>query len=154
MNILLTGAASALGQALTAGLKDKHQLRLSDRTALATDLEFVQSDLGHEEETDQLVTGINTIVHLPNPPLVLNAYPHQLSGGQQQRIVIAMALMAAILLYMGAGQISALQQFIVLTAIPVSLVLLPSLWTGPQAALAMARAQGITSQKASATGEA
>ncbi|MEQ5854628.1 BCCT family transporter [Halomonas sp. EF61] len=67
---------------------------------------------------------------------------------------IAMALMAAILLYMGSGQISALQQFIVLTAIPVSLVLLPSLWTGPQAALAMARAQGITSHKASATGEA
>ncbi len=56
---------------------------------------------------------------------------------------IAMALMAAILLYMGAGQIGALQQFIVITAIPVSLVLLPSLWTGPQAALAMAREQGI-----------
>ena len=34
------------------------------------------------------------------------------------------------------------------------LVLLPSLWTGPQAALAMARAQGITSHKASAKGEA
>jgi choline-glycine betaine transporter len=56
---------------------------------------------------------------------------------------IAMALMAAILLYMGAGQISALQQFIVITAIPVSLVLLPSLWTGPQAAYAMARQQGL-----------
>ncbi|MBZ9538770.1 BCCT family transporter, partial [Modicisalibacter tunisiensis] len=46
---------------------------------------------------------------------------------------IAMALMAAILLYMGSGQISVLQQFIVITAIPVSLVLLPSLWTGPKA---------------------
>ncbi|GHE22003.1 BCCT family transporter [Halomonas urumqiensis] len=56
---------------------------------------------------------------------------------------IAMALMAGILLYMGAGQIGALQQFIVITAIPVSLVLLPSLWAGPQAAYAMAREQGI-----------
>ncbi|MDR5868623.1 BCCT family transporter [Halomonas koreensis] len=56
---------------------------------------------------------------------------------------IAMALMAAVLLYMGAGQISALQQFIVITAIPVSLVLLPSLWTGPQAAIAMAREQEL-----------
>ena len=55
----------------------------------------------------------------------------------------AMALMAAILLYMGAGQISVLQQFIVLTAIPVSLIILPSLWTGPKAAMAMAREQGI-----------
>ncbi|MDR5900912.1 MULTISPECIES: BCCT family transporter [Halomonas] len=59
---------------------------------------------------------------------------------------ITMALMAAILLYMGSGQISALQQFIVLTAIPVSLVLLPSLWTGPQAAIAMARNQGLVSR--------
>lgn len=56
---------------------------------------------------------------------------------------ILMAVMAAILLTMGRGQISALQQFIVLTAIPVSLVLLPSLWTGPKAAYAMARSQGI-----------
>lgn len=56
---------------------------------------------------------------------------------------IAMAVMAAILLYMGAGQISVLQQFIVITAIPVSLVLLPSLWTGPRSAYAMAREQGI-----------
>jgi len=56
---------------------------------------------------------------------------------------IAMAVMAAILLYMGAGNISVLQQFIVITAIPVSLVLLPSLWTGPKSAYAMAREQGI-----------
>lgn len=56
---------------------------------------------------------------------------------------IIMAVMAGILLYMGAGQISVLQQFIVITAIPVSLVLLPSLWTGPKAAYAMAREQGI-----------
>jgi choline-glycine betaine transporter len=55
----------------------------------------------------------------------------------------AMALMAAILLYMGSGNISVLQQFIVLTAIPVSLIILPSLWTGPKAAMAMAREQGL-----------
>ena len=56
---------------------------------------------------------------------------------------IAMALMAAILLFMGEGQISALQQLIVITAIPVSLVLLPSLYSGPKAAYAMARDQGL-----------
>lgn len=60
---------------------------------------------------------------------------------------ITMALMAAILLYMGAGQISVLQQFIVITAIPVSLVLLPSLWLGPQAAYAMARHQQLIPPK-------
>lgn len=56
---------------------------------------------------------------------------------------IAMALLAGILLRMGAGQVGALQQFIVITATPVSLVLLPTLWTGPQAAIAMAREQGL-----------
>jgi choline/carnitine/betaine transport len=56
---------------------------------------------------------------------------------------IALSVMAAILLFIGAGQISALQQFIVITAIPVSLVVLPSLWTGPKAAYEMARNQGI-----------
>jgi choline-glycine betaine transporter len=56
---------------------------------------------------------------------------------------IAMAVMAAILLFMGEGQVSALQQFIVVTAIPVSLVILPSLWLGPKAAYALAREQGV-----------
>ena len=56
----------------------------------------------------------------------------------------AMALMAAILLYMGSGQIGVLQQFIVLTAIPVSFIILPSLWTGPKAAMAMAKEQELT----------
>ncbi|WP_336367486.1 BCCT family transporter [Marinobacter sp. C2H3] len=60
---------------------------------------------------------------------------------------VTMALMAAVLLYMGAGQISALQQFIVITAIPVSLILLPSLYAGPQSAYAMAREQGIIPPK-------
>ena len=55
----------------------------------------------------------------------------------------AMALMAGILLYMGEGQIGVLQQFIVLTAIPVSFIILPTLWTGPQAAMSMAREQGL-----------
>ncbi|MFW5969262.1 MAG: BCCT family transporter [Halofilum sp. (in: g-proteobacteria)] len=56
---------------------------------------------------------------------------------------IALAVMAGILLSIGEGQIGALQQFIVITAIPVSLVVLPSLWTGPKAAYEMARNQGL-----------
>ncbi|MCS2608018.1 BCCT family transporter [Halomonas dongshanensis] len=56
---------------------------------------------------------------------------------------VVMAIMAAVLLAMSEGQIAALQQLIVITAVPVSLILLPSLWNGPQAAYAMAREQGI-----------
>ena len=31
-------------------------------------------------------------VHLPDPPAIMRAYPHELSGGQRQRAMIAMAL--------------------------------------------------------------
>lgn len=67
---------------------------------------------------------------------------------------ITMSLMAAILLYMGSGQIGVLQQFIVITAIPVSLIILPSLWLGPQAAYAMARSQNILPPKKESNNEA
>jgi choline-glycine betaine transporter len=56
---------------------------------------------------------------------------------------IAMAAMAAILLFMAKGQVSALQQFTVITAIPVWLVILSSLWLGPKAAYALAREQKL-----------
>tara|TARA_B110000211_G_scaffold183367_2_gene207821 strand:+ start:1567 stop:3144 length:1578 start_codon:yes stop_codon:yes gene_type:complete len=55
----------------------------------------------------------------------------------------AMAIMAGVLLYLGEGQIGVLQQFIVITAIPVSFIILPTLWTGPKAAMAMAREQNF-----------
>ncbi|MBR7887485.1 BCCT family transporter [Marinomonas sp. A79] len=56
---------------------------------------------------------------------------------------IIMGAMAAILISIGSGGISALQSFIVITAVPVSLVLLPSLWTAPQIAKKMANDQGL-----------
>ncbi|MEH6547376.1 MAG: oligopeptide/dipeptide ABC transporter ATP-binding protein, partial [Sneathiella sp.] len=33
-------------------------------------------------------------VKLPDPPRIMESYPHQISGGQQQRVVIAMALLS------------------------------------------------------------
>ncbi len=56
---------------------------------------------------------------------------------------VMMGTLAAILISLGAGGVSALQSFIVVTAVPVSLVLLPSLWTGPQIAIQLAKDQGI-----------
>ncbi|NNC22556.1 BCCT family transporter [Salinisphaera sp. USBA-960] len=61
---------------------------------------------------------------------------------------IAMGTMAAILITLGSGGVSALQSFIVVTAVPVSLVLLPSLWNGPQMAWRMAREQGLVADAA------
>lgn len=56
---------------------------------------------------------------------------------------VMMGVMAALLISIGSGGISALQSFIVVTAVPVSLVLLPSLWTAPQIANKMAKEQGL-----------
>lgn len=54
-----------------------------------------------------------------------------------------MGATALILITLGEGGISALQSFIVVTAVPVSLILLPSLWTAPRIAARMAREQQV-----------
>ena len=56
---------------------------------------------------------------------------------------VMMGVVAAILISIGSGGVSALQSFIVVTAVPVSLILLPSIWNGPRIARAMAREQGL-----------
>ncbi|WP_022794429.1 BCCT family transporter [Marinococcus halotolerans] len=58
--------------------------------------------------------------------------------------VVIMGAVAACLLFIGEGSVDALQSFIVVTAVPVSLILLPTLWLAPKAAKAMAQKQGIT----------
>ncbi|WP_442802087.1 MULTISPECIES: BCCT family transporter [unclassified Shewanella] len=56
---------------------------------------------------------------------------------------IMMGVTAIILISLGSGGVSALQSFIVITAVPVSLILLPSLWNAPQIAMKMAKEQGL-----------
>ncbi len=56
---------------------------------------------------------------------------------------ILMGVLAIILISIGSGGISALQSFIVITAVPVSLILLPALWNAPQIAIKMADEQGL-----------
>ena len=56
---------------------------------------------------------------------------------------VAMGVTALILISLGAGGITALQSFIVITAVPVSLILLPSVWNAPQIALSLAKEQGV-----------
>ncbi|WP_343115668.1 BCCT family transporter [Ostreiculturibacter nitratireducens] len=52
---------------------------------------------------------------------------------------IAMGVMALILISTGSGGVGKLQSFIVVTAVPVSLVLLPSLWDALRITLALGR---------------
>ena len=56
---------------------------------------------------------------------------------------VMMGVTAIVLISLGAGGVTALQSFIVITAVPVSFVLLPSLWNGPKIAQQMARDQDL-----------
>ena len=56
---------------------------------------------------------------------------------------VIMGVLAMILVSIGSGGISALQYFIVITAVPVSLILLPALWAGPVFARRIAHEQGL-----------
>lgn len=51
---------------------------------------------------------------------------------------VIMGVVAMILISIGSGGITALQYFIVVTAVPVSLILLPSLWVAPKIARQLA----------------
>ncbi|PYZ99168.1 BCCT transporter [Alteribacter lacisalsi] len=54
-----------------------------------------------------------------------------------------MGAVASVLLYIGEGSVNALQSFIVVTAVPVSFILLPLLWLAPRVASELAVEQGI-----------
>lgn len=56
---------------------------------------------------------------------------------------VLMGFIAIILINIGSGGVGALQSFVVIAAVPVSLLLLPSLWHAPQLAKKMAIEQGI-----------
>ncbi len=68
MNVLITGGAGNLSQDLAAYLSKDHQIRLTDIVDVQTDFEFVKSDLGHDEKTNELVRGMDAIVHMAELP--------------------------------------------------------------------------------------
>ena len=63
MKILVTSAESELSQAIAISLGVNHEVRLSDRNEIASDQEFIRSDLGHDDSTNDLVRGVGAIVH-------------------------------------------------------------------------------------------
>ncbi|SDJ10125.1 BCCT family transporter [Alteribacillus bidgolensis] len=56
---------------------------------------------------------------------------------------VLMGAISVVLINIGEGSISALQSFIVVTAVPISIIMLPVLWTAPKLAKTMAIEQGI-----------
>ncbi|QPC47831.1 BCCT family transporter [Mangrovibacillus cuniculi] len=65
------------------------------------------------------------------------------SGALRVFWAVTMGAVAAVLLFIGNGSIDALQSFIVVSAVPVSFILLPLLWLAPKVARSLAIEQGI-----------
>ena len=68
--------------------------------------------------------------------MVMTGTDHPLAGLRVSRGIV-MGMVAAILISIGSGGVSALQSFILVTVMPVSLILLPSLWYGLKTAWEM-----------------
>jgi len=78
MNILITGAASRLGQALAADLLGDHKLRLLDSAVpeeLCGDAEVVQGSLADPEIAWKAVRNIDVVLHTGEPPQDLSLDP-------------------------------------------------------------------------------
>jgi nucleoside-diphosphate-sugar epimerase len=65
--ILITSGAAKLAQALAAGLKETYSIRLTERAPVGTTHEFIESALGHDPATNNLVRGVEAIVHVAEP---------------------------------------------------------------------------------------
>ncbi len=78
MNILITSAGSELARNLASALAQEHTLRLTELYPVE-DVEgaFVHSELGHDESTNELVRGMDTIIHIAETPPNLLAEAEQ-----------------------------------------------------------------------------
>ena len=63
MKVLITSAASRLPQELANSLGEGHDVRVTDAQQVSSDLDFVRSDLDHSTATNELVRGIDVIIH-------------------------------------------------------------------------------------------
>ena len=69
MNILITSAGSGLARNVAGALAEEHTLRLTELYPVDTvEGVFVQSELGHDESTNELVRGIDTVIHIAEIP--------------------------------------------------------------------------------------
>jgi hypothetical protein len=65
--LLITSAGSELAQKLAAGLSAQHVIRLTERKTVRVDHQFVECALGHDSSTNDLVRGVEAIVHVAEP---------------------------------------------------------------------------------------
>ena len=66
MNILITNGSTHLSSQLAKSLSQSHQIRLTDRRAdlnVDKNIEYVKCDLENDSATDEILNGIETIIH-------------------------------------------------------------------------------------------
>jgi nucleoside-diphosphate-sugar epimerase len=63
MNILITSASTRLARHLASELGDEHDVRLTDRNDVPGAQNFTLCDLDHDEATNDLVRGVDVIIH-------------------------------------------------------------------------------------------
>ncbi|MCE2457389.1 MAG: NAD(P)-dependent oxidoreductase [Dehalococcoidia bacterium] len=63
MNILITGASTRIATLLAEALDESHSVTLSDRVAVSDADSFVLCDLDHDEATNDLVRGMDVVIH-------------------------------------------------------------------------------------------
>ena len=69
MNILITSAGSELARNVAGALAEEHTLRSTELYPVENvEGSFVQSELGHDESTNALVRGMDTIIHIAEIP--------------------------------------------------------------------------------------
>ena len=77
MNVLITSAGSELAGSLAHAVTESHTIRLTELQHVDTNYGFIQSDLGHDESTNELVKDIDTIVHIAQIPPNLKAQANE-----------------------------------------------------------------------------
>jgi uronate dehydrogenase len=65
--ILITSASTRLARHLASSLERDYQVRITDRDSVAGARDFTVCDLSHDESTNDLVRGMDAIVHSGEP---------------------------------------------------------------------------------------
>lgn len=65
MTVLVTGAATPVGQVLATGLSDEHQVRLTDRQDALSPRLIEVGDLQELSFAEKVTAGVDAIVHVP-----------------------------------------------------------------------------------------
>ena len=63
MRVLTTLSSSFLMQNIAEALRENHSVRMIDRISVRSDIQIIQSELDHGLDTNQLVKGMDSIIH-------------------------------------------------------------------------------------------